>query len=110
MMWIAIIICFAIGDNIDAGIVLFLHAFNSTLGFYETMEAGDAVAALKKALAPRCNVKRDGQWTNIEAKYLVPGDLIILKIGDETFDHKLPLAQYETRPLQSPACMPMCAL
>eukprot|EP00041_Stephanoeca_diplocostata_P023697 m.587834 g.587834 ORF g.587834 m.587834 type:complete len:1039 (+) comp22358_c0_seq2:242-3358(+) len=82
MMWIAIIICFAIEDWADGGVVLFLHAFNSSLGFYETMKAGDAVAALKSALAPVCNVKRDGNWKRIAARELVPGDLVILKIGD----------------------------
>jgi len=82
MMWIAILVCFAIEDWADGGVVLFLHAFNSSLGFYETMKAGDAVAALKDALAPTCNVKRDGEWIRMAARELVPGDLIILKIGD----------------------------
>ncbi len=52
MMWIMIIACLAIEDWPDAGVVLFLHAFNSGLGFYETLKAGDAVAALRSALAP----------------------------------------------------------
>jgi H+-transporting ATPase len=82
MMWIAIIICFAIEDWADGGVVLFLHAFNSSLGFYESMKAGDAVKALKAALAPVCNCKRDGEWRRLAARELVPGDLIILKIGD----------------------------
>eukprot|EP00912_Choanoflagellata_sp_UC4_P002240 UC4_evm2s1419 len=64
------------------GVIVALHAFNSGLGFYESMKAGDAVAALRNALAPSCNVKRDGQWVKIPARELVPGDLVILKIGD----------------------------
>jgi H+-transporting ATPase len=67
---------------VDAGVVLFLHAFNSTLGFYESLKAGDAVKALKAALAPVCNVKRDGEWRRLAARELVPGDMVILKIGD----------------------------
>lgn len=53
MMWIAIIVSLGIQDFIDAGVVLALHSFNSGLGFYETLKAGDAVAALKEALAPQ---------------------------------------------------------
>eukprot|EP00052_Salpingoeca_macrocollata_P018415 m.151278 g.151278 ORF g.151278 m.151278 type:complete len:1020 (-) comp20689_c3_seq1:90-3149(-) len=82
MMWIAIIASLAIEDFADAGVIMGLHAFNSTLSFYETMKAGDAVAALRAALAPSCNVKRDGNWVKILARELVPGDLVLLKIGD----------------------------
>lgn len=82
MMWIAIIVCLAIEDWPDAGVVLFLHMFNSSLGFYETLKASDAVSALKSALAPICNCKRDGEWRRIPARELVPGDIVILKIGD----------------------------
>jgi H+-transporting ATPase len=82
MMWIAIIVCLIIEDWADGGVVFFLHAFNSSLGFYETMKAGDAVAALKNALAPVCNCKRNGEWKRLAARELVPGDLIMLKIGD----------------------------
>eukprot|EP00051_Salpingoeca_urceolata_P026279 m.476726 g.476726 ORF g.476726 m.476726 type:complete len:1040 (+) comp20629_c0_seq1:402-3521(+) len=82
MMWVAIIVSLAIEDWIDAGVVLALHSFNSLLGFYETLKAGDAVAALKSALAPQSNVCRDGQWIKIPARELVPGDLTLLKIGD----------------------------
>jgi H+-transporting ATPase len=51
-MWVAIIVTLAIEDWADAGVILFLHAFNSSLGFYETLKAGDAVSALRSALAP----------------------------------------------------------
>jgi len=82
MMWTAIIASLAIQDFADAGVIIGLHTFNSLLSFYETMKAGDAVAALRSALAPTCNVKRDGEWKKIMARELVPGDMVLLKIGD----------------------------
>lgn len=82
MMWVAMIISAAIQDWPDAGVIFGLHMFNSGLSFYETMKAGDAVSALRSALAPSCNVKRDGAWKKIMARELVPGDLVLLKIGD----------------------------
>ena len=52
------------------------------VGFIEERNAGDAIAALKSQLAPKCHVCRDGEWKNMNAKFLVPGDVIELKIGD----------------------------
>ena len=40
------------------------------------------MAALKNALAPVCNCKRNGEWKRLAARELVPGDIIMLKIGD----------------------------
>jgi magnesium-transporting ATPase (P-type) len=36
--------------------------------------------ALREILSPQSLVKRDGMWQYLEAKYLVPGDLIFLKV------------------------------
>ena len=63
------------------GIILLLFV-NSTIGFYEERNAGNAVKALMDALAPRAKVKRDGEWKEIESSNLVPGDMIAFKIGD----------------------------
>ena len=63
------------------GIVLLLF-INSTIGFYEERNAGNAVKALMDSLAPKARVKRNGKWNEIESSELVPGDMIAFKIGD----------------------------
>ncbi|KAL4072442.1 hypothetical protein V8B97DRAFT_2006860 [Scleroderma yunnanense] len=63
------------------GIILLLF-INSTIGFYEERNAGNAVKALMDSLAPKAKVKRNGQWSEIESADLVPGDMISFKIGD----------------------------
>ncbi|KAN0084076.1 hypothetical protein V8E55_007580 [Tylopilus felleus] len=63
------------------GIVLLLF-INSTIGFYEERNAGNAVKALMESLAPKAKVKRNGTWSEIESADLVPGDMIAFKIGD----------------------------
>ncbi|KAI5989592.1 hypothetical protein EDD15DRAFT_2460054 [Pisolithus albus] len=63
------------------GIILLL-IINSTIGFYEERNAGNAVKALMDSLAPKAKVKRNGQWQEIESANLVPGDMISFKIGD----------------------------
>jgi H+-transporting ATPase len=63
------------------GIVLLL-LINSTIGFVEERNAGNAVKALMDSLAPKARVKRNGAWREIESADLVPGDLIAFKHGD----------------------------
>lgn len=63
------------------GIVLLL-LINSTIGFVEERNAGNAVKALMDSLAPKARVKRDGAWREIDSAELVPGDLIAFKHGD----------------------------
>ncbi|CED82490.1 plasma membrane h()-atpase 1 [Phaffia rhodozyma] len=63
------------------GIVLLL-LINSTIGFVEERNAGNAVKALMESLAPKAKAKRDGTWAEIESSELVPGDLVSFKHGD----------------------------
>ncbi len=66
----------------DLGIILLLLLMNAAVGFWEEYQAGNAIAALKKKLALKARVRRGGAWTSVEARELVPGDLIRLRLGD----------------------------
>jgi len=66
----------------DLGVILALLVMNAVVGFHEEYQAGSAIAALKKKLAVQANVKRDGSWSTILARELVPGDIIRLRIGN----------------------------
>ena len=63
-------------------IIMVLLVANAAVGFWEEFQAGNAIAALKSTLALSAKVKRDGQWTSIPARELVPGDIVRLHIGD----------------------------
>eukprot|EP00762_Andalucia_godoyi_P006144 ANDGO_00355.mRNA.1 Plasma membrane ATPase 1 len=82
MMWLAIAVSGFIEDWVDFAVILALHLLNTIIAFYEEQKAGDAVAALKDSLAPRAMVCRDAKWDSVNARLLVPGDLIRLKIGE----------------------------
>ncbi|EKX32039.1 hypothetical protein GUITHDRAFT_82635 [Guillardia theta CCMP2712] len=81
MLWIASLIELIIGNYADMAILLIIQFTNAGISFYETTKAGDAVAALKASLKPRATCKRDGQWQDIDATLLVPGDLVLLAAG-----------------------------
>jgi H+-transporting ATPase len=66
----------------DFGIILVLLLANAVVGFWEEYQAGNTIAALQAQLARRARVKRDGQWASIDARELVPGDVIRLRLGD----------------------------
>ncbi len=66
----------------DFTIILALLVFNAVVGFWQEFQAGNAVEALKKKLALKCRVLRSGQWQEIDAKELVPGDVIRMRLGD----------------------------
>ena len=66
----------------DFGIIVALLLMNAGVGFWEEFQASNAVAALKKTLALKARVERDGAWSTIAASEIVPGDAIHVRIGD----------------------------
>ena len=78
----AVILSAAVGHWPDFFIILLLLVANALVGFWEEREAGNAIAALKANLAIKARVKRDGQWITPAASELVPGDIILLRLGD----------------------------
>ena len=82
MIEAAVILSAVDGHWPDFGIILVLLVANAVVGFWEEHQAGNAIAALKAKLAVKAQVKRDGQWIDPEARELVPGDVIHLRLGD----------------------------
>jgi len=82
MIWVAAAIEVLRLDWMDLAVLLVLLGLNGALGWYEERNAGNAIEALKQKLAPRACVKRDGNWTILDAKTLVIGDRIKIKLGD----------------------------
>ncbi|KPA78643.1 putative mitochondrial P-type H -ATPase, putative (H1A-1) [Leptomonas pyrrhocoris] len=80
-LWVAIIIEFALENWPDGAILFAIQIANATIGWFETIKAGDAVAALKNSLKPVATAYRDGKWQQIDAAVLVPGDLVKLAAG-----------------------------
>src|SRR5437870_2992215 len=66
----------------DFTIIASLLIFNALLGFWEEHEASNALDALKSSLALKARVLRDGKWQEIDARTLVPGDIVRLYLGD----------------------------
>jgi len=66
----------------DFVIIVALLLFNALVGFWQEHQAANAVEALKQQLALVSHVRRDGEWRAIDAKELVPGDIVRIRLGD----------------------------
>ncbi|NGX31598.1 MAG: Calcium-transporting ATPase 1 [Chlamydiae bacterium] len=66
----------------DLIIIVALLLVNSLLGFFQEYKAGNAIEALKKDLALNARVLRAGNWKELLAADLVPGDIIMVKLGN----------------------------
>ncbi|TMW57784.1 hypothetical protein Poli38472_014387 [Pythium oligandrum] len=81
-MEVGAIISIVLLDYADFGLILFLLLLNAFIGYFEEIQAGDAVSALMGQLAPEAKVLRDGEMVNVGADGLVPGDIIRVRLGD----------------------------
>lgn len=67
---------------IDAIVISAIVLINAIFGFVQEYKSEQALEALKDLSAPMAIAKRDGEWLEIEARHLVPGDIISLEAGD----------------------------
>ena len=87
LMLIAVAIVSAIldirGNNFpkDAIAISLIVILNGILGYVQESRAEKALAALKRLSAPLVRVLRDGRLAEVEAKQLVPGDVMLLEAG-----------------------------
>lgn len=66
----------------EPALILLIVIMNAIMGVMQESKAEKALDALKNLSAPHARVIRDGKETVIDAKDLVPGDIIRLEAGD----------------------------
>lgn len=82
MIEVAAVLSLVLRHWADLTIILVLLGFNGVIGFWEEYQAGNAIEQLRKNLALTARVLREGKWQELEARRLVPGDVIRLRLGD----------------------------
>jgi H+-transporting ATPase len=82
MIEVAAVLSLIVQHWVDLVIILVMLVFNAVVGFWQEFQASNALAALKKSLALTARVLRDGQWREVPARELVPGDVIRIRPGD----------------------------
>jgi Ca2+-transporting ATPase len=69
-------------EYIDAAAILGIVLINAILGVIQESKAENALRALRKMAAPTARVLREGHLTNVPARELVPGDVVLLEAGN----------------------------
>lgn len=82
MIEVAAVLSALVGHWADLSIILVLLVFNAAVGFWQEYQAGNAIEQLKKRLALQARVLRDGQWSQVAASNLVPGDIVRIRLGE----------------------------
>lgn len=69
-------------DFVDSAIILIIVFLNAVLGLVQESKAEKAIEALKKMSAPKARVLRESRIQEIDAKQVVPGDILVIETGD----------------------------
>ena len=80
---ISTVVSFLNGDRdlTDPIIIFVIITVNAVLGVVQETRAEKSLDALKKLSAPSASVLRDGRRQNLDAAFVVPGDIVFLEAG-----------------------------
>jgi len=78
----AAIIALFLGETLDAIMIFAIVLMLGILGFVQEYKAEKAFEALKRLVSPQARVIRDGIVKIVDAREIVPGDFVILELGD----------------------------
>lgn len=71
-----------IGDWVDFGVILAVALLNGVIGFVQEGRAEKALEGIRRMLSSTAAVRRGGEWLEVAAENLVPGDVIRVRAGD----------------------------
>lgn len=79
LLLVAAIAAYAIGDVIDAGVILLAVLLNTILGFIQEYRSQKAVESLKGMMVKKATVRRNNEIKEIDSRFLTVGDIRFLK-------------------------------
>ncbi|SFK23224.1 cation-translocating P-type ATPase [Streptomyces pini] len=78
----AAVIAGIIGEIKDAIVITAVLFLNAVIGYLQERRAERSLEALRQMLVPTARVRRDGRVQVVQARTLVPGDVVLLEAGD----------------------------
>jgi len=82
ILMVAGVVAILLAEFIDAGFIVAVLVLNAAIGFYQERQAEKSVQSLMELVSPDATVVRDGEERSIEAREVVPGDIVLLESGD----------------------------
>ncbi len=71
------------GDYLDPIVILGCTFVNILMGYFQESKAEDAIEKLRQYTKTKVTVKRDGHQLEVDSRYLVVGDILVLEAGDK---------------------------
>ncbi|MBU9764805.1 HAD-IC family P-type ATPase [Mycobacterium sp. TNTM28] len=71
-----------LGEWVDFAVIMVVAIINSVVGFLQEGKAEQALDGIRKSLSLNARARRDGDWVNVDAQALVPGDVVRIGSGD----------------------------
>ena len=82
ILLVASLISFALGQGVDAGIIISMVLLGVAINFWQSYRSEQAAEKLRASVTPTATAQRDGRWQEIPVRSVVPGDVVRLSAGD----------------------------
>jgi len=82
LLELAMGLSFILGHSLEGAIIFVLLTMNACIGHMHARGSQKAIELLKKKLAIKAKVLRDGKWEMKESREIVAGDILVVKLGD----------------------------
>jgi len=84
LLELAMLLSFMLRHYFEGILIFILLTVNAIIGHFHARSSQKALELLKKRLAVKAKILRDGNWIIKDADEIVPGDIIAVKLGDVT--------------------------
>jgi calcium-translocating P-type ATPase len=82
LLWLAAALAFVAGTTVLGAAIIAVVVLNAAFAFWQEQQAERAVEALSGYLPQQAAVRRDGARVVVDARELVPGDVLLVTEGD----------------------------
>ena len=82
LLWVAAVLALVSGSSALTIAIVAVVLLNALFAFVQERQAEQAIEALRRYLPQQANVLRDGRREQVDARTLVPGDVLLIEEGD----------------------------
>ena len=75
------VVALAVGESVDAAVIAAVLVINAVVGFAQEYRAERSLEALRRIAAAQARVVRAGRERDVDAREIVPGDVLLLEAG-----------------------------
>ncbi|WP_199254019.1 cation-translocating P-type ATPase [Mycolicibacterium mengxianglii] len=71
-----------LGEWVDFGVIIAAAVINAVVGYLQEGKAERALDSIRNMLSVSAQVRRNGDWVNVDSELIVPGDVVWIDSGD----------------------------